>query len=709
VQRSPNADTELLGLLPRPGMRSEAQPEGPAGAAELSTPLVVLAVALSYFLGSSLGLSLPFPSTQISAIWPPNAILLAVLLLTPRRRWWIYLLAVFPVHLLVQMMKEIPLQIVLINFAGNIGEAVLGAVAILHYAPEPRRLDRLRTVLSVMLFGGLVAPALTSLVVAALFAWMGLGTAPFLTWLLRLLTNALAVLTLVPSIVLAATQVRSLRRTLAPWRAAEAAALLVALLAVGIFIFVGPEAGQGRIPFHLYVPFPFLLWAAVRFGLLGISLSVLLLNVVAIYSAIHGHGPFTAQLPNVNAASMVLFLLVACAPLQMLAALLAESEIMEEKHRRAETLHSAVLNSLQDHFGVVDRKGVIIEVNESWQRFVRDSGLSWMHRASLGVNYLEVCRIAARSNQDASSEKALAGLEAILSGNRKRFQMEYSLPTSLGELWFEMSAEPLRRLEGGAVIRHTEITGRRQAEQEAREQRRELAHLTRVALLGELSGALAHELNQPLTAILSNAQAGQRLLAREPVDLAEIREVLKDIADDDRRAGAVIHRLRAMLKKEELALQPIDLGEIAREVLDLAHSDLITRNVRVTTRLAAGLPLVRGDRVQLQQVLLNLVLNACESIDTGGPSDRKLTVTTARVTEGVQVSVSDRGTGIAAGALSRLFEPFFTTKQHGLGLGLSICRSIVAEHGGRLWATNNEVEGGATFHLVLPVAERTQP
>jgi len=683
-------------------MRPEARPAGPAGDAVLPTLLAAMAVALCYFLGSLLGLSLPFPSTQISAIWLPNAILLAVLLLTPRRRWWIYLLAVFPVHLLAQMLKEIPLQIVLINFAGNTGEALLGAVAILHFTAEPRRFDR-KTMLAVMVFGGLVAPALSSLGVAALFAWIGLGTAPFLTWLLRLLTDALAVLTLVPSILLARQVFR--RRTLSPWRMAEAAALPVGLLVVGMLIFVGPEAGPGRTSIQLYAPFPLLLWAAVRFGLPGISLSVLLLDALAVYGAIHGRGPFTAQLPIENATSLVLFLLAVCVPLQLLAALLAEYAIAQKEHRRAETLHGAVLTSLHDHIGVIDRAGVIIEANESWQGFVRDSGLFWMNRASVGVNYLEVCRSAVRDNRDASSEQALAGLEAILGGDRNRFQMEYTFLTSSGELWFEMSAEPLQRPEGGAVIRHTDVTGRKQAELESREQRMALAHLTRVAMLGELSGAMAHELNQPLTAILSNAQAGQRLLAREPVDLAEIREVLKDIADDDRRAGAVIHRLRAMLKKEELALQPLDLGEVAREVLDLARSDLITRNVLVTTRLSPGLPPVRGDRVQLQQVLLNLMLNACESIAISEPPERRVTVTTTRVADGVQISVGDRGTGIAADAMNRLFEPFFTTKPHGLGLGLSICRSIVTDHGGRLWATNNEEKGGATFHLVLPAAE----
>ncbi len=261
----------------------------------------------------------------------------------------------------------------------------------------------------------------------------------------------------------------------------------------------------------------------------------------------------------------------------------------------------------------------------------------------------------------------------------------------------------MKRPEGGAVITNSDITSRKTAEQEAREQRQELAHLTRVAMLGELSGALAHELNQPLTAILSNAQAAQRMLSREPVDMTELREILHDIAVDDRRAGQVIQRLRAMLKNDEPKLLPLDINELIKEVLSIIHSDLITRNIAVITELTPGLPPVYGDRVQLQQVLLNLIFNACEAMSGRPARECRLTLATVRDgTAAVRVSVVDRGTGIPPDQLERVFAPFFTTKEHGLGLGLPICRSIAVAHGGRLWASNNQ-DCGATFHLILPL------
>jgi PAS domain S-box-containing protein len=247
-----------------------------------------------------------------------------------------------------------------------------------------------------------------------------------------------------------------------------------------------------------------------------------------------------------------------------------------------------------------------------------------------------------------------------------------------------------------------DITELRRAEAEAQERRKEVTHLTRVAILGELSGALAHELNQPLTAILSNTQAAQRLLAREPIDLAELGEILEDIVTDDMRAGEVIARLRALLRKEETNLQLLDLNEVTTEALALARSELIERHVAVSTRLAPGLPRARGDRVQLQQVLLNLLLNACEAMSANRPGGRMLTASTGLNGDGLlQIAIADRGSGIPQNTADRLFEPFFTTKPHGLGLGLSICRSIIAAHGGRLWADNNP-DGGATFTFALP-------
>jgi len=233
------------------------------------------------------------------------------------------------------------------------------------------------------------------------------------------------------------------------------------------------------------------------------------------------------------------------------------------------------------------------------------------------------------------------------------------------------------------------------------EQRRELSHLARVAVLGQLSGALAHELNQPLTSISSNAEAARRLLKRQPADLDELDAILGDIASEDQRAAQVIRRLRALLKRGETHLQPMDTRELLSEVLELAHAELITRRVTATALVARDLPPVLGDRVQLQQVFLNLIINACEAMNTTAAADRRLTlIANADARNNILISIRDFGTGIPSTLLERLFEPFVTTKPEGLGLGLSISRTIVAAHGGRLWAENN-ADRGATMYCLL--------
>lgn len=296
-------------------------------------------------------------------------------------------------------------------------------------------------------------------------------------------------------------------------------------------------------------------------------------------------------------------------------------------------------------------------------------------------------------------------IESIESGTTgKPYEHQVVRPDgSVG--WQQWTDNAIHDAEGRVVEFQAigrDVTDLKIADMEVEQRRKEVTHLTRVAILGELSGALAHELNQPLAAIASNAQAAQLLLAREPLDLAEVREILDDIVADDMRAGGVISRLRALLRRGDAQFQPLDLNEVTTEVLELAHSELIERNVAISTRLTPGLPAVRADRVQLQQVLLNLILNGCEAMNANRPSERRLTVSTAPDgTNLLLVSIADHGKGLPEEAAERLFEPFFTTKPHGLGLGLSICRSIAAAHGGRLWAENNR-ERGATFTLALP-------
>ncbi|MBK6558167.1 MAG: PAS domain S-box protein [Comamonadaceae bacterium] len=266
----------------------------------------------------------------------------------------------------------------------------------------------------------------------------------------------------------------------------------------------------------------------------------------------------------------------------------------------------------------------------------------------------------------------------------------------------EATLAPLQTGTGAFVLASVlDITERRRLEQATARQRDELAHLSRVAMLGELSGSLAHELNQPLTAILSNAQAAQRFMALSPPRIDKLPEILSDIVKADHRAGAVIQRLRAMLRKEEPTRQAVDLNALVEDSMRLLRSDLLGRHVRAQPDLEVDLPPVVGDRNQLQQVLLNLVLNACDAME-GQATDRRLTVRTRQSAQGrVEVSVADHGPGIPEADLDRLFDPFVTTKAQGLGLGLTICRSIVEAHGGRLWATN-PAQGGATLHCELP-------
>lgn len=242
----------------------------------------------------------------------------------------------------------------------------------------------------------------------------------------------------------------------------------------------------------------------------------------------------------------------------------------------------------------------------------------------------------------------------------------------------------------------------RQLRKQSHEQHQQLAHLDRVAVLGGLAGAFAHELAQPLTSILANAEAALQIASRASAVPGEILDILRDIIRDDVRAAEMIQRLRALLAPGKTSRRSLDLNDIVREVLALLRADLLVRDVAVTLQLTTQEACVVADAVQLQQVLLNLIVNACEAMSGRACDERRLTIAT-RVLDGgrtIECSVRDRGHGISAQALERIFEPFVTTRPQGLGLGLAICRSIVAAHGGRL-AAANAPDGGAIFHFTL--------
>ena len=251
----------------------------------------------------------------------------------------------------------------------------------------------------------------------------------------------------------------------------------------------------------------------------------------------------------------------------------------------------------------------------------------------------------------------------------------------------------------------TQNRRRRAAEAEAAEQRHEVAHLMRVSVLGELSGAIAHEINQPLTAILSNAQAALHLLAQKSPDLDEVRNAIRDIVDENNRAGDVIERLRSLLRKGERKAEPVEINELAKSTITLLHSELIGRRIAVETDLANGLPPTSGDPVQLQQVLLNLLMNAMDAMVSTPDARRRITVRTRAPEAGaVELQIRDRGPGIRTDDQVNLFKPFYTSKEHGLGLGLTICSTIAQAHGGTLSLLNHG-DSGAVALLKLPVQE----
>ena len=382
----------------------------------------------------------------------------------------------------------------------------------------------------------------------------------------------------------------------------------------------------------------------------------------------------------------------------------SELRAAQQAIAEGDALRSAIFESLYGHVAALDNQGVIIAVNRSWVDFARDNGVD-AARVSIGASYLDVCRAAA-GMAEADGRQAVAMVSTALDGSGAASRLEYASPSPTGERWFEMTVEPLRRPEGGAVVSHIEITRRRQAEEVARRQAEDLAHALRVGTLGDLAAALAHEINQPLAAIVANAQATIRMLESARGDESEVVGALGDIAADGKRASQVIRRLRALFRKEHAERNPVRVNALVDEVVQLLEGEMRRKRIAVRSSLAEALPPVLGDAVQLQQVLLNVLLNASEAIAATDGGPREIWITTGRrEPDLLNVVVSDTGIGVKDTDLERIFERFVSAKPDGLGMGLPISRSIVQAHGGRIWATRN-AERGVTIHVELPCEER---
>ncbi|MEW6440093.1 MAG: ATP-binding protein [bacterium] len=334
--------------------------------------------------------------------------------------------------------------------------------------------------------------------------------------------------------------------------------------------------------------------------------------------------------------------------------------------------------------------GYFLRLNPAWERT-----LGYTREELMATRFLDFVH----PEDLASTQNALSrlGSQQQLTSFTNRYRCRGG-----GHRWLEWTATPAKGLIYAAA---RDVTDHLTAQAEAMQRREEFAHMARVATLGELTASLAHEINQPLTAILSNAQAAQRFLTLAAPDISEVRQILGDIVRDDRRAAEVVRNLRALIRKKEPCHELLDLNQAIREVIVLTRGEALLAELSVTTELSPDLKRVRGDHGQLQQVILNLILNSAAAMRNTPKDRRKIIVRTEMQDKGtVRVSLTDFGAGIDENNLERLFEPFYTTKSDGLGMGLSISQRIIKAHGGIMQASNNPA-GGATFSFSLPAPQ----
>lgn len=655
---------------------------------------ICLLVFAGYYLGAKLGFALTFHPHPVSVLWPPNAILLAALLLTPARRWWVVLLAAFSAHWLVQLQSDVPPRMVLCWFISNSCEALIGAAGTRYLIRGPVRLDRLRNVAIFCFCCVFLAPFLSSFLDSAFVVLNQWGQGSYWEiWRIRFSSSVLAELTITPLIVTWGTRGVAGWRRISGWRFLEGACLLLGLCVASFSLFskMASEADAAL----LYAPLPFLLWAAVRFGTRGAATAITAVAFLAILGAANGHGPFSDKSAEQNALFVQLFLIFRSLPLLFLAALIEERDEAAETLREREERINLAAESANLALWTVD-----FERGESW---MSEKGRALYHFAPdeplLRESFLSRVHPEDRPKVSEAIERARSSTQP--------FEAEYRLLLADGETRWHIARGRYLRNDRGRVSElmgvAIDVTAQVRANLDLRLQREEMARLSRVALMGELTASLAHELNQPLTAIASNAAAGKRFLARGSVDMEMFAELLDDVFTDARRAGAVIHGIHRLVRKGEENRRAVSVNNIILDVLRLLHSDLLGRSTRVETQLGDNLAAVQADPVHLQQVLLNLIMNSLEAMQQTSVPDRRILISTVAADGFVQVSVRDHGVGLPEGDPDKIFSHFFSTKSDGMGMGLTIVRSIVESHGGELGAEN--VDGGARVFFRLPATE----
>ncbi len=652
---------------------------------------IALLVFAGYYAGARLGLALTFHPSPISALWPPNAIVFAAMILVGPRLWWVVALGALPAHLISELQSGIPMPMVLCWYVSNITEGVIGAGALRVLVGEGNPFARTRGVMLFML-ASIVAALLSSFLDTAFVRLNSFGAQDYWTmWSARVLSNITSDFVFVPTIVTLAHLRRAPNRVRP--RLDEAVVLYAGLATVTLAVL---NTGiVSAVPAaQVCLPLPFLLWAAFRFGPAGATASFSIVALVTVWGTAHGIGALATRTHLENAHSVQLFLLCIGPTLLVLAASMEERVRGLASLRQSERRFEVVLEATRD--AVYERN---IATGELWWNREGPSRLGYPSALAL-VSFPTFASLV----HDDDRAHWLDHQQQALRRDEPHWETEYRIKrpdgtyTHVQEHGFvvrDFDGVPAQMI--GAL---TDVTERRATE----ELGHRLAQASRLTAMGELTASIAHEINQPLSAILNNVDAAELLLDSGRLERAELREILSDIRNDDLRANEIIRHIRSLANKRSLEMESFDLNLTVQAAIQLAGATAARRGVKVRA-VYSQIPEVRADPIHVKQVLLNLMFNAMDAMNATPTEKRALTIATSHVgPDKVRVSVRDSGHGIPDAHMGKIFDSFFTTKSDGMGLGLSIARSLIVANGGRIWAENN-TDGGATMSFTLPIAQ----
>ena len=653
----------------------------------------------AYVMGCGFAQALAIVPGITVSIWPPGGVFMATLILTSPYSWPWWILAGCLAEMFAQFVwfHSPPIAGFLI-YVGNAICATVGATLVNRATRRTVRLETLQEVLTFVVLGAGVAPLLSATVGSATLAWFGVESQTFTgVWPLFWIGDATGILLVAPlALVVVQHWRKKSQLSVAQWTEAGVLGL----------VFMGVAAlSLGGYLSSPYIIVPPLLWLAVRFEFRGAAVALALLTLVTMALTMSGDSQFVGdpESQRQRQVTLQLFLAISAFSALIVAAVSRQHQLAVvtlrqnvEALRDRELELSQLVNMVPSHVWRLTPDGEPTFFNK---RMVDFLGLDVADMDRPGRSRLESVLATIHPDDAAGFSGALRG--CLTTG--RSFAMRYRLRDANGEYrWMSSRAEPMLNAQGAIVqwnIICVDIDDEVRAQEKLRAAQESLARASQAASLAELSASIAHEVNQPLAAIVANSNACYRWLSGEPANVVRAKNTTERIVRDANSAAAVISRIRALFRQSAEQRNNILLSNAIAEARNLLADEAARRRVRIDIDVESDLPAVSVDPVQIQQVLVNLIRNGMEAMDSK-KDDSVLAVRVHRVGDEIQTEISDRGHGVEFP--DRIFEPFFTTKEYGMGMGLAICRSIVESHGGRLWATNNN-PNGATFICTLPV------